>query len=148
MELHWKISSFEQLPVEELYRILQLRTEVFVVEQNCVFQDLDNLDRQALHLMGWEQGELIAYARLFDRGIVSSEPSIGRVVTARGCRGKGIGKMLMGKAISAIFELYGKQSLYISAQCYLERFYGSFGFITHGSSYMEDGILHVKMILP
>jgi ElaA protein len=148
MEIHWKTIAFEQFLPQELYAMLRLRSEVFVLEQQCFFQDLDNLDQQALHLSGWRSGELIAYARFFDKGIVSENPSIGRVVVPRGERHTGIGRLLMDKAIHSVFELYGKQPLNIWAQCYLQKFYASFGFIEEGLPYMEDGILHVKMVLP
>ncbi|HUX85221.1 MAG TPA: GNAT family N-acetyltransferase [Chitinophagaceae bacterium] len=148
MDIHWKIAAFESLPPEEIYALLRLRSEVFVVEQQCVFLDQDGLDSQAMHLMGWNQGELAAYARIFNRGLVSPLASIGRVVVPKNLRRSGIGKLLMAQAIQTLYELYGKQPIYIGAQQYLEGFYGSFGFAQAGEPYLEDGISHLKMILP
>lgn len=143
----WQLKSFSELEPEELYEILRLRTAVFVVEQNCIFQDMDNKDQHALHLMGWMDGSLAAYTRLFDKGGYYQEASIGRVVTSPTVRGQGIGKALMQQAIGTLFERYGKQNIRIGAQCYLDKFYRSLGFVPEGAQYMEDGILHVEMVL-
>ncbi len=147
MEIHWKISAFESLPPEEIYALLRLRSEVFVVEQQCVFLDLDGMDSNAIHLTGWSQGELAAYARLFDKGLVGPYLSVGRVVVPKNLRRSGIGKLLMAQAIKTLYELYGKQPVYIGAQKYLEDFYAAFGFAQVGEPYLEDGIPHLKMIL-
>ncbi|HVB03077.1 MAG TPA: GNAT family N-acetyltransferase [Chitinophagaceae bacterium] len=147
MGIQWKVSEFGQLSSKEIYNILRLRSEVFVVEQQCIFLDLDELDFQAIHLTGYNKGQLIAYSRLFNKGIVAALPSIGRVVISPQSRHNGIGKILMGKAIDLIYELYGRQPIFIGAQCYLQKFYNSFGFKTQGEIYFEDGIAHVKMVL-
>src|SRR5690348_6381115 len=109
----WQLKSFSELEPEELYQVLRLRTSVFVVEQNCVFQDMDNKDQRALHRMGGMDGYLIAYTHLFDKGGYYKEASIGRVVTTAAVRGQGIGKALMQQAIGTLFERYGKQNIRI-----------------------------------
>lgn len=142
------VKRFDELSPRELYAILRLRTEVFVVEQNCVFQDMDNKDQSCHHFMGWNSGELVAYTRLVPPGISYQEPSIGRVVTAPATRGTGIGKTLMANSIRQLESLYGKQPIRIGAQCYLKRFYESFGFVQQGEVYDEDGIDHIHMLRP
>lgn len=142
----WQIKSFAELSSLELYSILQLRNEVFVVEQNCVFQDADNKDQPSFHLMGWNDGQLLAYTRIVPPGTIYTEPSIGRVVTAPSARRKGVGKELMEETIKAIENLYSKTPIRIGAQRYLIPFYESFGFVINGDTYLEDGIPHVEMI--
>jgi ElaA protein len=146
--MNWQTKSFEELNVNELYEILTLRSEVFVVEQNCVFLDMDHRDQACLHLLGWENDSLVAYCRLVPPGVSYPEPSIGRVVTSPRHRSKGAGRVLMNKAISIIRETFGDQPVRIGAQHYLKGFYSSLGFEPHGDIYMEDGILHIEMILP
>jgi len=147
LQINWTEKSFSELTTLELYAILRLRTEVFVVEQNCVFQDMDNKDQHSRHLMGWIDNILVAYARILPAGISYTEPSIGRVVSDPHYRGKGAGKELMKEAINRTIELCGKHSIRIGAQLYLKKFYGSFGFIPEGEIYLEDGIEHIEMIL-
>jgi ElaA protein len=142
----WTIKKFEELSLQELYAILQLRSEVFVVEQNCVFQDMDNKDQSSHHLMGWEYNTLLAYTRLIPPGTSYEFSSIGRVVTASSARGSGIGKLLMEKSIQQLEQLFGKQPIKIGAQLYLREFYHSFGFKQAGDIYVEDGIDHIEMI--
>jgi ElaA protein len=146
MNITWSCKAFEALTPNELYSILQLRNEVFVVEQNCVYQDCDNVDRKSNHFMGWQQNKLVAYTRLIPAGVVYEEVSIGRVVTSPSARGNKTGKELMLRSIDKIRELYGKSSIKIGAQLYLKRFYGSLGFIQCSDTYLEDGIEHIKMI--
>lgn len=141
----WTIKIFDELTVQELYAILRLRSEVFVVEQNCVFQDMDNKDQQCHHLMGWLNDELVAYTRLVPPGISYDYPSIGRVVTSGNARGTGMGKLLMEKSIEEVFRLFGKGTIRIGAQLYLKSFYESFGFVITSDIYDEDGIDHVEM---
>ncbi|WP_233522383.1 GNAT family N-acetyltransferase [Chitinophaga silvatica] len=145
--MNWKIKVFDALTVQELYEILRLRSEVFVVEQNCVYQDLDNADQKALHLMGTDdEGNLLAYTRLFAPGIQYTEASIGRVVTSpKHGRGKGIGKELMERSIAAVEQHFGMVPIMIGAQQYLHRFYSSLGFKQVSDMYLEDGIPHIKM---
>jgi len=144
--MNWTLKKFESLAPHELYAILRLRSEVFVVEQNCVFQDMDNKDQQCHHLMGWQEGHLTAYTRLVPPGLTYTEASIGRVVTAPAVRRSGAGKTLIEKSIEKIFALYGEGPITIGAQLYLKKFYNSFGFEQIGDVYDEDGIDHIKMI--
>jgi ElaA protein len=146
MNITWYCKSFNELAPDELYSILQLRNEVFVVEQNCVYQDCDDLDRKSHHFMGWQHNKLVAYTRLIPAGVVYEQLSIGRVVTSPSVRGTKTGKELMQRSIDKIQELYGKNSIKIGAQLYLKRFYESLGFIQCSDTYLEDGIEHIKMI--
>lgn len=147
MTLDWTLKPYEDLALTELYHLLQLRVEVFVVEQNCPFQDLDGQDDRAYHLLGYTPaGVLAAYARLFDAGISYEQVAIGRVAVALAHRRHGLGKELMQQAIAQCEVLYGAQSIKIGAQQYLERFYQSFGFAQCGDMYLEDGIPHIPML--
>lgn len=130
----------------ELYAILRLRTEVFVVEQACIFQDMDNKDQLSYHLMGWENNNLVAYTRLVPPGISYQEASIGRVVTSPAVRSNGLGKLLMEKSIEQTIHLYGKTPIKLGAQLYLKKFYESLGFRQTSDIYDEDGIDHIEMI--
>jgi ElaA protein len=142
----WHLKKFESLTVHELYAVLRLRSEVFVVEQACIFQDMDNKDQTSHHLLGWENNNLVAYTRLVPPGISYPEASIGRVVTSPAARGSGIGKQLMEKSIEEAFKLYGKTPIRIGAQLYLKKFYESLGFRQTSNVYIEDGIDHIEMI--
>lgn len=143
----WTCKAFEELSLKELYAILRLRNEVFVVEQNCVYQDLDNKDSYALHCMGWQNNVLVAYTRLFNKGIYFSEAAIGRVVTSPLVRGTGVGRELMEQSIQMVYERMGRQPIRISAQLYLLKFYESIGFQQVSPVYLEDGIKHIEMLL-
>lgn len=125
---------------------MQLRIEIFIVEQNCVFQDADNKDQQSYHLMGMYSNRLIAYTRLVPPGIIYKECSIGRVITAKNARNMGTGKKLIKKSIDFVYTLFNEGPIKIGAQLYLKRFYESFGFIADGDIYLEDGIEHIHMI--
>ncbi|MBL7738059.1 MAG: GNAT family N-acetyltransferase [Chitinophagaceae bacterium] len=142
----WVIKKFDALTPGELYVILRLRSEVFVVEQHCVFLDMDNKDQSCYHLMGWQADQLVAYTRLMPPGISYPEPSIGRVVTSPAARGSGAGKLLMEKSIAETERLFGKVSVKIGAQLYLKKFYASLGFEQSSEVYDEDGIDHIEMI--
>ncbi|MDP3617192.1 MAG: GNAT family N-acetyltransferase [Rhodoferax sp.] len=142
----WKLSAFDALSVHELYELLQLRTEVFVLEQNCVFQDMDGADAQAVHLMGRHDGQLLAYARCFPAGVKFAEVSIGRVVTHKRVRGSGLGHLLIEQALAAVATLWGRQPVRIGAQTRLKNFYTGHGFADVGIAYVEDGIEHLEMI--
>ena len=146
--MEWILKKFEELTPHELYTIMQLRNEVFVVEQNCVYQDADNKDRYSFHLMGWKEDKLIAYTRLIPAGTAYAEPSIGRVVTSPSARGTGAGRELMEHSIDTIYKLFGKQPIRIGAQLYLKKFYSSIGFEPTGDMYLEDGIEHIEMVKP
>src|SRR6478672_11113950 len=117
--INWSLKKFDDLGVQELYAILRLRSEVFVVEQNCVFQDMDNKDQSSWHLMGWENNVLIAYTRIVPPGIAYEFCSIGRVITSQAARGSGIGKLLMEKSIEEAKQLFGDVPIKIGAQLYL-----------------------------
>lgn len=147
----WTVKKFDDLIPHELYAILRLRSEVFVVEQNCVFQDMDNKDQLCYHLMGWQNTpdqsmELITYTRLVPPGVSYDFPSIGRVVTSPATRGSGMGKLLMEKGIEELENLFGKRPIKIGAQLYLKAFYESLGFKQSSNIYDEDGIDHIEMI--
>jgi len=142
----WKCKHFKDLSAYELYDILRLRNEVFVVEQNCVFQDADNKDQHCYHLCGWKNDQLIAYVRLVPPGTYYEEPSIGRVVTSPSERRTGAGRLLMQKAIEECFEIFGGQNIKIGAQLYLKKFYESLRFRQVSDVYLEDNIPHVKML--
>ena len=149
MNLEFKIISFNELSSAELYAILALRQAVFIVEQNCPFLDADGKDLDAYHvLIQDENGELMAYSRLLNRGVAyENYPSIGRVVSSPKARGIGAGIFLMEVSIKACIELYGRQTIKIGAQLYLKKFYESFGFVQIDEPYDEDGIMHIAMIL-
>lgn len=144
----WKLAAFDDLSVQELYQLLQLRTEVFAVEQNCAFQDMDGADAQAVHLMGTRDGQLLAYARCFPAGVKFAQASIGRVATRRTVRGTGLGHVLLAQAVQSVGMLWGVQPIRIGAQAHLEKFYNRHGFVTVGVPYVEDGIDHVEMLRP
>ncbi|MBB5621070.1 ElaA protein [Pedobacter cryoconitis] len=139
---------FDSLTVKELYAILKLRSEIFVVEQNCVFLDTDGKDLSCQHLMLYQNKELMAYARIVPAGLSFTEPSIGRIVSSHAARGKGFGRQLVSLAIANCQRLYGNKPIKIGAQLYLKSFYESFGFVVHGEEYLEDDIVHVDMIRP
>lgn len=145
--MNWYYKAFAELSPHELYQILRVRSEVFVVEQNCVFLDMDNKDQQCLHFMGWNAtGTLVAYTRIVPAGVTFVEASIGRVTTAPTARGGGLGRDLMQKSIEIIGTLYGQVPIRIGAQLYLKKFYESLGFITASEMYLEDDIEHIEMI--
>lgn len=145
--MNWKAKAFNELNNYELYEILKLRAKVFVVEQNCVFQDMDDKDQKSLHILGFEDDVLVAYSRLVPSGVSYKEAAIGRVVTDPVYRRNGAGKELMQVSIDKLNEEFGKQPIRIGAQCYLKAFYESFGFIVCSEEYLEDGIPHIEMIL-
>jgi len=146
--INWNFKKFEELTPSELYSIMQLRNEVFVVEQNCVYQDADNKDLLSYHLMGWNQQKLVAYTRILAPGIAFEEASIGRVVTSPSVRRTGIGFELMNRSISKTTELFGNFPIRIGAQLYLQKFYTSLGFEKDSDTYLEDNIPHIEMVRP
>jgi len=145
MDLKWKIKRFETLSTLELYNLMQLRSEVFVVEQNCVYQDIDGKDQKALHLIGEDNGQTVAYARLFKPKDYFNEASIGRVVVKQTYREKKLGHILMREAIHAIKSHFNETKITISAQLYLKNFYESHGFMQTSEMYLEDDIPHIEM---
>jgi ElaA protein len=144
--LTWVCKKFDDLSPHELYAILQLRNEVFVVEQNCIYQDADNKDQASHHLMAWKDETLAGYTRLIPAGIAYELPSIGRVVTSPKLRGTGLGKVLMQRSMECMENLFGKTSIKLGAQLYLKKFYESLGFQQSSDVYLEDGIEHIEMI--
>jgi ElaA protein len=144
--MNWDFKYFDELNPHELYAILQLRNEVFVVEQQCVFQDADNKDQDSYHLMGWQNDKLVAYTRIVPPGIIYPQPSVGRVVTHPASRRSGIGKLLMLESLNRVVNLFGEVPVKIGAQLYLKNFYESLGFRQTGEIYLEDGIKHIEMI--
>ena len=145
MDIHWKIKSFESLSVNELYDILKLRSTIFVVEQNCVYLDLDGKDKVALYLLGEFEGKIVAYSRLFKPRISFDNASIGRVVVDADFRSRKWGHDLMREAIQGIKTHFGETKITIGAQLYLKKFYESHGFIQTSDMYLEDDIPHIEM---
>jgi ElaA protein len=140
------VKTFKELNTTELYTILQLRAEVFVVEQNCVYQDLDGKDKNALHVIGTKRDKIVAYTRIFEAGEYYNVPSIGRVVVAKEERRYGYGKIIMEASIKAVKEYLKEDTIKISAQEYLKNFYNNLGFKEVGEGYLEDGIPHIAML--
>ena len=150
-QIQWRCLPFAALSADTLYRLLRLRSEVFVVEQNCIFLDMDGLDAQCLHVLGEVVDEngtphLHASTRLVPPGVAFAEASIGRVVTAPAARGGGIGHALMNESVRLLEKLWGPQPIRIGAQAHLESFYNRHGFVSDDKPYIEDGIPHLEMI--
>jgi ElaA protein len=158
--IKFQIKSFDELNTKELYDLLQLRAEVFVVEQDCVYQDVDGKDDKAMHVLGYDGDLLAAYTRIFNAGDYFDKSSIGRVVVSPKSRGKEYGKKVMEVSMEFAFKeqsddevstersrsTKAKQPIKISAQCYLKKFYNDLGFVETGKEYLEDGIPHMEMI--
>jgi ElaA protein len=138
--------TFKELSTQELYDVLQLRAEVFVVEQDCVYQDIDGKDQKAWHALGYKNKVLVAYTRIFKPGDYFKEASIGRVVVAENQRQHKYGYDIMKASIQVIKNQFNETTIKISAQCYLKTFYNNLGFIETGEEYLEDGIPHMAMI--
>ena len=136
---------FSELDKDELYQILRLRSEVFVVEQDCVYQDIDNKDQIAIHLFYKEEEEIIGYTRIFKKGDYYENPSIGRVVVSKNKRGKDLGKEIMLESMKYIKNNIKGEKIELSAQVYLDNFYKDLGFYSKGEEYLEDGIPHQRM---
>lgn len=140
------IKTFNELSKKELYYILLLRSEVFVVEQDCVYQDIDGKDEKALHILGIKNDTIVAYTRCFKPGDYFKEASIGRVVVKKSQRKLKYGNDIMSASIEAIEHHYNTAIIKLSAQCYLDKFYINMGFKPIGEEYLEDGIPHIAMI--
>ena len=146
--MDWSIKKFDNLKLTELYDLLKLRSSVFVVEQECAYQDLDDNDRHATHLMGYQKSKMVAYSRIFPPGVFEKHFSrIGRIVTKKQNRGNGIGSSLVQKSIEYCREQFGHRVIKISAQVYLKNFYERLGFVEKGKIYLEDGIPHCSMYI-
>ena len=141
----WRFAPFAQLTPGEIHDMYRLRVAVFIVEQDCVFQDVDGVDPRCFHLLGYSGDALVAYARLLPAGVKFDDPSIGRVITAPSVRRTGMGKVLMSEALKRASQLWPGAQIRIGAQAHLERFYNEFGFRKVGQPYDEDGILHIEM---
>ncbi|MEJ5102754.1 GNAT family N-acetyltransferase [Chryseobacterium sp. MYb328] len=147
MKTEFFIKSFEELSTLELYNILKLRSEIFIIEQNCVYQDIDDKDLKCHHLMCLVDGNLAGYTRIVPHGLTYEDASIGRVVIGSDYRGLGLGKQLMENSIKGCQDILKESKIRISAQLYLLKFYNALGFKEVGSSYDEDGIPHIEMVL-
>lgn len=145
MKIEWVKKKWSEISLEELYSVLRLRSEVFVVEQDCVYQDIDNKDQIAIHLLGYINKELIAYSRLFNEGDYFKETSFGRAIIKKEKRGRGYGDELIKESLKTIKNYYGNKKVKISAQAHLKTFYSKHDFIAKGKEYLEDGIPHVSM---
>ncbi|KAJ49280.1 ElaA protein [Clostridium tetanomorphum] len=143
--MHWKIKRFEELSVEEIYEILRRRNQVFIVEQQCPYDDADEKDKSAYHLFCEDKGQIVAYIRILDKGISYDEISIGRVLVHKEYRGMGLARQLMIKGMDYIENTLGEKQIRISAQKYLTDFYKSLGFKIVSSVYFEDNIPHIEM---
>ncbi len=145
--LNWTYKSFEELTKLELYKILRVRSEVFIIEQHCNYQDVDGKDLKCHHLMAWDGDYLVAYTRIVPPGVSFTEPSIGRVLTVNNYRGLGFGITLMQKSIEMVYKTHGNQPIRIGAQLYLKRFYEDLGFDKASDEFLEDEIPHIEMVL-
>jgi ElaA protein len=156
--MDWRFAPFAELTPREVHDLYQVRAAAFIVEQDCVFQDVDGIDPQCWHLLGYSspsplgegrgEGQLVAYCRLLPAGAKYAEASIGRVVTSHSVRGTGMGRELMREALGRMEKLWPGAPIRIGAQAHLERFYRDFGFVTASQPYDEDGILHIEMLRP
>ncbi len=146
MDLNIQVKKFSELKLTELYDILQLRSEVFVVEQNCVYQDIDGKDEEALHVIGYKNNKIVAYTRCFRPGYYFEQASIGRVIVKARERKFGYGHAIMQASAAAIRKEFNTTSIKLSAQQYLIKFYESHGYKTVGEGYLEDGIPHIAMV--
>ena len=145
--MNWKTYRFDELTARKLYEVLKLRVDVFVVEQNCPYPELDDLDQLSIHLLYSENDEVLAYARLVPAGVKYELPSIGRVIVRGDARGRGFAKQLLERSINYILTEWDAPAIQLQGQVYLQEFYQSFGFQSISDSYDEDGIPHVDMKL-
>ncbi len=147
-DVNWQWYKLSELSAVQLYAMLEARVAIFVVEQNCAYQDLDGLDLDAEHLIAWSGREVAGYLRVLAPGTRFEDPSIGRIITTKRFRGTGLGLEIVAKGIERARLRYPGRMIRISAQKYLEKFYESFGFRNVSEPYLEDGIPHVEMLLP
>ena len=146
-DLKWQWCRLGELSAEQVYAVLAARVAIFIVEQNCAYQDLDGLDSDAEHLIAWSGADLAGYLRVLAPGTRFADPSIGRIITTKAFRGSGLGRELVAKGIERVRSRYPGQPVRISAQKYLQKFYGDFGFAAASEPYLEDGIPHLEMLL-
>ena len=147
MALDWRTITFGELTPAELYAILQLRQDVFIIEQDCIYPDLDNLDPMAAHMSAWRDSEIMAYQRCLPPGVSYPESSLGRIVVAQAGRGLQLGRELVQRGIDYNRSCWPLSNIQIGAQAHLQDFYGSLGFTPLGAEYIEDGIAHRHMVL-
>jgi ElaA protein len=147
LDLKWQWCRLDELSAAQVYAVLAARVAVFIVEQNCAYQDLDGLDAEAEHLIAWSGAVVAGYLRVLAPGTRFDDPSIGRIITAKPFRGTGLGRELVAKGIEQARRRYPGRAVRISAQQYLEKFYREFGFATVSEPYLEDDIPHVEMLL-
>lgn len=145
-ELRWQITHFNGLDPAQLYAALRLRLEVFAIEQNSLYQDLDNLDQQATHMLAWDNGQLLAYLRCLPPGASYRESAIGRIVVAAPARGRQLGRELVRRGIRYNLDQWPNRGIRINAQSYLRVFYEELGFVADGDDYNLDGIPHLQML--
>jgi ElaA protein len=146
MDLRWQVAGFDELERDELYALMRLRQQVFVVEQSCVYLDLDNLDQASMHMLCWRQDELLAYQRCLPPGLTFDESALGRIVVAPAGRGLQLGRELVQRGIDYNAQHWPNDGIQIGAQAHLADFYASLGFVISGDAYIEDGIPHLHMI--
>ncbi|RXM58903.1 GNAT family N-acetyltransferase [Clostridium tetani] len=144
--MNWHVKKFKELKCEEIYKILQIRNKIFIVEQKCAYQDCDDRDKKSYHVYVEDKGEIVSYLRILPRKISYNEVSIGRVLVNKNYRGKGIAREMMIKAINFIEKNLGEKEIKIQAQCYLINFYKSLGFKEISNEYLEDNIPHIDML--
>ena len=144
--MNWVVKKFSELSSDELYEILKLRSEVFVVEQECIYEDCDGKDKKSYHLFAEQNGEILVYLRILEKGVSYSEISIGRVLSNKKYRGRGFAKQMILRAIEFIESYLKENAIRISAQVYLLNFYSSFGFVKVSDVYLEDDIPHIEML--
>jgi ElaA protein len=144
--MNWVIKKFNELSSDELYEILKLRSEVFVVEQECIYEDCDGKDKKSYHLFAEQNGEILVYLRILEKGVSYSEISIGRVLANKKYRGRGFAKQMMLRAIEFIENYLNEKEIRISAQVYLLNFYSNLGFVKVSEGYLEDDIPHIEML--
>lgn len=144
--MNWNVKKFEELKCEEIYKILQIRNKIFIVEKKCAYQDCDGKDKKSYHLYLEDKGEVISYSRILLRKVSYNEVSIGRVLVNKNYRGMGIARKMMIKAINFIEKNLGEKEIKIQAQCYLIHFYKSLGFKEISNEYLEDNIPHIDML--
>ena len=144
--LKWQVRKLEEIAPLQLYGLLKLRADVFVIEQHCIYPDMDDKDQYALHVIGTHQDKVVAYTRIFDAGDYALQASFGRVVIHPDYRGYQLGHELVSQSIEAIHHHFGRQPIKISAQQHLTKFYETHGFNPEGEGYLEDGIPHIGML--
>lgn len=144
--MNWTIKTFEQLTSKQLYQILQARVDVFVVEQNCPYREIDDIDQESIHFFIEEQDKIVAYARIIPKGLLYDSASIGRILVHKDYRKHGYGRKLLEACIDWVEENWNEKDIILHAQVYLREFYRSFGFVEITETYLEDGIPHVEML--